>query len=101
MVRPDGRTRRSTRHNRNCSPQKSTTPALASRRVRQIEDINIIETFTEEIDIPATDLVVESTAITAELETNLGTDTDTFHEVDVDGEWRFIVFSQDIIDGTC
>ena len=34
--------------------------------------------------------------------TNGGTDTDTFHEIKVDGEWRFTVSSaQDIIDGTC
>ncbi len=68
----------------------------------QVEEINIIETFTEEITIPATDLVVEATAITAELVTSRGTDTDTFHEVDVDGEWKFTVsLAQDIIDGTC
>lgn len=68
----------------------------------QVERFDVKETFIEEITIPATDLTVEATAITAELVTNLGIDTDTFHEVDVDGEWRFTVsLAQDIIDGTC
>lgn len=68
----------------------------------QLEEVNVKDTFTEEITIPGTDLMVESTAITAELVTNVGTDTDTFHEIDVEGEWRFAVSdAQRIIDGTC
>ncbi len=68
----------------------------------EITSISIKETFPERFTITGTSIQVDSTAITAELDTNQGTLTDTAHAVNVDGQWRFIVSdTQEIIDGSC
>ncbi len=68
----------------------------------EIKSINIKETFPERITITGTSIQVDSTAITAELDTNQGKLTDTAHAIDVGGQWRFIVSdTQEIIDGSC
>jgi hypothetical protein len=67
-----------------------------------ITGFKVKDIYQESLAIPGTDLTVDSTAVTAELTTNLGTDTDTFHEVAVGGEWRFTVTDVDnIVAGTC
>jgi hypothetical protein len=67
-----------------------------------LEEMHVKETFTEEINIEGTDTTVDSTAITVELVTSLGTATDTFHEVNVDGAWRFTVANpEEITHGVC
>ena len=68
----------------------------------EVEIVRIIEEYDEDVPIPGTDLVVASTAITAEVRVSSGlledTSTDTIHEILVDGEWRWIVSNPDDYD---
>ena len=61
----------------------------------EIEIIEILEEYDEEVPIAGTDLVVASTAITAEVRISSGlfedTSMDTIHQILVDGEWRWIL----------
>ena len=58
-----------------------------------IGSVKINEVYDEETSIPGTDIRVASKAITATIEVKRGllksSDTDTFHEILVDGAWRF------------
>ena len=70
--------------------------------IDEVKVVEILEEYDEDVPIPGTDLVVASTAITAELRLKSGlfeeTTTDTFHEIAVDGEWRWIVSDPDDYD---
>lgn len=66
------------------------------------EVVSVEETYNEPLTIPGTETVVDSVAITAEVRLGGQTDTDTYHEVYVDGRWVFTVFAaEDIAAGTC
>ena len=60
-----------------------------------IDGTKVIETYEEEVLIPGTDQRVQSTAVTVEMTFSSGeakrTQTQTFHEILVDDEWRWIV----------
>ena len=60
-----------------------------------IGDIKIVKVYDEETTIPGTQVRVVSKAITATIEVKRGLlksdTTDTYHEVLVDGVWRFAV----------
>ena len=58
--------------------------------------VEVVEEFEEEVDLPGTDLEdQDSVALTVRLTVRQGqqmaSDTDTFHEFEVDGDWRFSV----------
>jgi hypothetical protein len=65
----------------------------------ELGGVDVLETYRERIDIPGTDLVVPSQAITVKITVQSGvgkeTDTDTSHEVKVDKKWRWIVNDPD------
>lgn len=71
----------------------------------EIEVRKILETYEEDIEIPGTDLLVPSTAVTLKLEVRQGllsdTITETFHEVLVDGDWRWLSSNPERISGAC
>jgi hypothetical protein len=72
----------------------------------EVTDIEVQEVFEEEITIPGTDETTTTTAITAEITLARGgleqSDTDTFHEVYVDGQWTFTVSSAEAFaEGRC
>ncbi len=54
-----------------------------------------VETYTENVDIPGTDLVVPATAVTAKITLDVSgrkvSDTTTLHAISVDGQWAFVV----------
>ena len=64
-------------------------------------DLEILETYEEDIPVPGTDLTVPSVAVTVEItNTILGiTGADTLHEIDVDGEWRWILSEPEAYQG--
>ena len=71
-----------------------------------IEIVDIVDVYSEDAPIPGTGLVLPSTAITFEVRITGGlfedTTTDTSHEFDVDGEWRWVVNEPDEYDpATC
>ena len=55
-------------------------------------DMDVKETFVEDVTIPGTDVEVESVAITVEFSVpGFPSESDTFHEIEVDGEWYWTV----------
>ncbi len=60
-----------------------------------VVSVEIVDEYPERIPIPGTSVQADSTAVTAKLTVNvLGeeqSDTDTFHEIAVDGKWKFTV----------
>ncbi len=60
-----------------------------------IVGVEIIDEYPERIPIPGTSLQADSTAVTAKITVTLlgeeQSDTDTFHEIAVDGKWKFTV----------
>lgn len=64
--------------------------------------VTIKEIFTEHVAIPGTDQQLDSTAVTAEIEGLFGKNTQTFHEFNINGQWRFSVTDVDEArNGTC
>jgi len=65
-------------------------------------DVEIVDTYEETIDVPELG-VTDTTAVTVDITGNIGffglpdESTDTFHEINVDGEWRWVL-SQDNLD---
>lgn len=61
----------------------------------EIERVEVLEVFDEQTSIPGTDRTVASRAITVRVKASAGllSDefTDTFHEVEVDGAWRWVM----------
>lgn len=55
-----------------------------------VSDIKVKDHFSETTSIPGTDQHAESTAITASFKVDGQADTSTFHEVNVNGAWRWI-----------
>jgi hypothetical protein len=56
-----------------------------------IEDIDIGESFEESLTLPGTDQRVDTVALTTEFSAGGSQDTTTFHEIEVDGEWRWML----------
>lgn len=72
----------------------------------ELKDIEVLESYEDEIGIPGTDERAEATAMTFRItgEANGREDsfTDTMHMVDVGGSWRWMVGDpQPYIDGRC
>jgi len=72
----------------------------------EVDITEFIETYEEDITIPATGQTTASTAITFEAHFSQGlledTQTDTVHMIEVDGEWRSILSDpEDYLDGEC
>lgn len=66
----------------NCYRRQATSFKLSSLEIKS--------RYTEVAKVPGTDSEVETVALTASYETRAGaTDTATFHEVDVNGSWRW------------
>jgi hypothetical protein len=71
-----------------------------------IDNVKILQTYQEDIAIPGTSLTVPSTAITAEIKYTRGllsnTSTDTSHEFNVDGVWRWTLSNpEEYANGNC
>lgn len=69
----------------------------------EFEGLTVKETYTESVTVDGTGQEAESVAITAEVRFGeLGTQTDTYHEIQVEDEWRFIVTNaNEIANGEC
>lgn len=68
----------------------------------ELTDITVLETFEEPMSIDGTDLRVDSLAITVRITANGRTETDTFHEVFVDGRWAWVSSDAEMFrDGEC
>ena len=65
----------------------------------KIASLKVKEVYDEKMTIPGTDVVVDAKAITAEIEIERGLlknkATNTYHEILVDGSWRFTVSGAD------
>ena len=72
----------------------------------RVSDLEVDEIYQEQTTVAGTDLTVDATAITVTITGELNgqeiTDTDTFHEIYVDGTWRFTVIEAEAMaDGRC
>lgn len=68
----------------------------------QYDDIDVIETYEEQIRVPPLRDPVDSVAITFRVRDGQQTDEGTLHEVEVDGEWKWVLSStEDYQDGNC
>jgi hypothetical protein len=62
--------------------------------VGEFKVTKIKDQYAEKVDIPGTDVKgVDSVALTAEVRSGTDTDTLTLHEIEVDGEWLWVVTS--------
>jgi hypothetical protein len=65
----------------------------AKANLPTVDSADVIETYQEDVTIPGTSVKASSIALTVKLELSLGLlkneATDTYHEVQVDGVWRW------------
>lgn len=71
-----------------------------------LDSVKVLEVYDEPTDIPGTGLSADSKAVTVELKLSRGLlkneTRDTFHLIDVDGRWRWVVSDpQPYKDGKC
>lgn len=69
--------------------------ACLSQEHPSVGDVKVQEVYTEQVAIPGTDDKLDSTAITVQISgTGLlgaSTQTETFHEFNINGQWRFSI----------
>lgn len=71
-----------------------------------ITGFDVKDTYPEKVRIPGTTLKADSVAVTVAIKAKIGEapgeDTRTFHEFDVDGDWRFTLSEvEEWADGNC
>lgn len=76
-------------------PQALYVQCVSAAGSFDVSNIKIKESFGESMRIPGTTIDAQSTALTVSYTIKRGLleleDTDTFHEIAVDGQWRFTV----------
>jgi hypothetical protein len=64
-----------------------------------VRDVDVLETFREKVALPGSSLEVDATALTFRITAVVAgrtlSDTDTMHEVAVDGAWRWVASGGD------
>lgn len=80
-------------------PRALYISCASQANIPDIKSMAVVGTYDEPIDVPGTSLHYPSTAVTVKLSLSQGIatsdTTQTFHEIMMDGKWRWIVKSTD------